>query len=630
VSRRIALLQLPVPDGPGSDVPLAAACLRNAWRRWLAARGIEAGSDKDPWCFVEPPEGLANRGSDPAILDWLAAEAPDVLGFSLYLWNRERSAWLAAEAKARLPDLRCLAGGPEVQDSRLPATDSPAGLPARLAPDSGLMVFDWLVAGPGEAAFVALLARLTGMPAPAEPPAESLFLSRRAAEAVPADAPPRPHPWTDGGLPLGPGRAVHLETVRGCPNKCSYCHYGKQFAQLGFLPEHEASAVIRHAIEAGADELYLMDPSFSQRPRLDEFLGRLAAWNAGRLAIHTELRLEDITPQRARLLREAGVRSVEAGLQSTNPRALAAVGRGWDQQRFERGADCLQREGIRISTGVIAGLPEDGLAEIAATIDYVAGLGLGEGAEAYPLAVLPGTELRRQAAGLGLEYLDRPPYYLLSSPWIDQAGMQEALDYAAERWDRDGLAPVAPSPASARRIRSAPEAAELLAHPARLPLVLDLRLSAGLLADPGSLAALADAGRRWRQGSPSSELRLLVDLDRLPREAELETLRAAFLAPGHLMERLRYYHPDAQGTWSCRIFAMLADPDRLSGWLAAGLDGSADLVVDLAGAAAGKRHALARLLLETDWEQMPFVRTGPEPEPAIKELYGGLENLLLA
>lgn len=636
---RIILLQLPVPDGSGTDIPLAAACLENAWRRWLPAIGLDEAVD--PCRFIKAPGGLANHGSDPALLDWIVSQSPDILGFSLYLWNSERSAWLAARARARCPDLRCLAGGPEVQTNRLPPAHHHKPTTPITVSGADFPDFDWLIAGPGEEPFVELLAGLTGLGGGATVPAgrgAPLFLPRRQALAASAAAVAEAitnhgtaaasHPWLDGSLLLGPDHPIYLETVRGCPNKCSYCFYGKQFKRMLFLPEHLVEAIIRQAVAAGSPELYLMDPSFSQRPALEDFLEKLARWNAnGQLVVHTELRLEDITPRRARLLAAAGVRSVEAGLQSTNPKALAAVGRHWDRQAFERGARLLLDAGIRISTGVIIGLPHDSPTEIRQTIDYVAALGLGSGAEAYPLAVLPGTTLREQANQLGLEYLDRPPYYLLSSPWLDQTGIVDAIAYADETWEREGLAPITPDPLTAYALADAAAAERLLARGAALPRVVNLRLPASLLADAAARNRLLRAGRAWRADSPSSECRLLVELDCLPSPASLEELRGAFLAEGHLLERVRYFHPDPQGTWSCRIFALLSAPELIEPWIAGGLDDHADLVIDLV--AARNRAGLAAGLLATDWDQIPFVRTGHLSFPELGAFYAGMENLIL-
>jgi len=51
---------------------------------------------------------------DTLLADRIARQEPDHVGFSLYLWNSERSLHLAREVKRRSPRTQVLIGGPEV------------------------------------------------------------------------------------------------------------------------------------------------------------------------------------------------------------------------------------------------------------------------------------------------------------------------------------------------------------------------------------------------------------------------------------------------------------------------------------------------------------------------------------
>ncbi len=159
-----------------------------------------------------------------------------------------------------------------------------------------------------------------------------------------------PNPYLTGALRFDPNFQVHLETMRGCSEKCSYCYYGKNYKTIRRFPHEQTVDVIRTASEAGVSEIYIMDPNFQSGP---DFAGRLrdiADANHAHTAIHTELRLEGINEELAGLLKEAGVASVEVGLQSTNPKALEAVHRTFDKKAFERGAELLQKQKIMIKT----------------------------------------------------------------------------------------------------------------------------------------------------------------------------------------------------------------------------------------------------------------------------------------
>ena len=78
-------------------------------------------------------------------------------------------------------------------------------------------------------------------------------------------------------------------------------------------------------------------------------------------------------------------------------------------------------EGIEVRLDMILGLPGDTCDSIRRGLDYLA-----TGAAVFPLqifnlSILPGTDFRRQPAGLGLEFQPRPPYYVLQTPTLDVA-----------------------------------------------------------------------------------------------------------------------------------------------------------------------------------------------------------------
>ena len=107
--RRILLVQLPIPPvGPGpirGNVPLAAGYLKMFAER----RGLDAEYEIDIL-----PTPLANTLGDRAVVAEILAAQPWMVGFTCYLWNIERTLWIAAELKRARPDLRIILGGPEV------------------------------------------------------------------------------------------------------------------------------------------------------------------------------------------------------------------------------------------------------------------------------------------------------------------------------------------------------------------------------------------------------------------------------------------------------------------------------------------------------------------------------------
>ena len=98
----VLLMQLPVPNNPATNVPLAAGYLK----AYAQARGL-----LDHMQIDILPRELADTAGDALLTDAITAQRPDLLGISLYTWNSERSLGLArrparkaaAIAKAKTP-----------------------------------------------------------------------------------------------------------------------------------------------------------------------------------------------------------------------------------------------------------------------------------------------------------------------------------------------------------------------------------------------------------------------------------------------------------------------------------------------------------------------------------------------
>src|SRR5688500_2084064 len=131
---RVLLMQLPVPNNPVLNTPLAAGYLKAyAYAQGLSER-VEIGLLS---------RTLVDNAGDALLADAIVAAMPDVLGVSLYTWNSERSLAIVARARERLPELRVVVGGPEVQRDNLWVLEHPA--------------VDVAVVGEGEQTFVELL-----------------------------------------------------------------------------------------------------------------------------------------------------------------------------------------------------------------------------------------------------------------------------------------------------------------------------------------------------------------------------------------------------------------------------------------------------------------------------------------
>ena len=446
---RVLLVQLPVPNNAALNTPLAAGYLK----AYAAAQGLDAAAGIELL-----PRQLADRAGDALLVDAIVASRPDVLGVSLYTWNSERSLALAARVKARMPGLRVVVGGPEVQRDNAWVLEHPA--------------VDVAVIGEGEQTFAELLRLWSagtrhathiplvhaggglysmdstedgGRETNARCLPSSVFRSepleaiagiayhhgdtiRFTAERVAlSDLSAIPSPYLAGYLDVPADGMLMVEVSRWCPYSCSFCLYGRNMgARLGnrYFGLERVLDEIRWGRERGIGRVHFVEANLNLVPLFRPLMAALADLNAdGAQALYAELRGEHLGDEAVSALAQAGLRVAEVGLQTANPAALRIAHRRTDLRKWAAGTRRLAGRGVEIYLDVILGLPGDDAAGVAETLDFIRREGLGP-YDVFTLQVLPGTATRDQAAEYGLVYQDRPPYYVLATDRLSYAELR--------------------------------------------------------------------------------------------------------------------------------------------------------------------------------------------------------------
>ncbi len=378
----VQLIQLPLHPSTAwestGNIPLASALL-------AAAAALPPQS-----IF---PEGLMNSLGDAALLEELKRRDPELLGVTLYLWNRERSLYLLQNLKKWKPELLIVAGGPEV------TKDNHA-----LLMESSIDLF---VAGEGEsfAADVLSTKRLGAI----------LKTGKKLLGPVVDTNPPDrwPDPYETGYLTPPEGGSVHIETQRGCQCLCSYCAYRRTSPIPRVIPAEKVLKKIRMLHEMGAEELVFLDPTFNSRFDLATLLTGMSDY---RMDCFAEVRSDLIHSEAtADALAQAGFNSLEVGLQTISMEVLHSVGRGGNPLSILKGASLLKESGITPIMDLILGLPGDNPENIELAAIELVNRDLHDQVQTFCLSVLPGTELRMNAEKLGIRYEDRPPYSITQS-----------------------------------------------------------------------------------------------------------------------------------------------------------------------------------------------------------------------
>ncbi len=421
--QKLRLVQLPVPPPAAlaatGNVPLAAGCLG------VAAR--VHGLDRRLCIDVVEPEATDTLG-DTLLADRIARDEPEFVGFSLYLWNSERSLHLAREVKRRSPHTRILVGGPEV------CADNPF-----LLRQSGA---DVAIEGEAEETFPRAMAALlegrspAGVPGVAvrNPLGFSAFAPRPAAGFPLAGY---PSPYLAGLIAVDPQRSTYVETVRGCRSHCTFCFYPRSSGVLRALDVEAGAKLVAGLRDRGAREVVFLDPTFNHRPDLEPLLDALIRENASReLTFFAEVRAEGLTPLQASKLKQAGFDRLEIGLQSVNRETLKGVRRGGSPAMVAEAARMLHGEGIELLVDLIVGLPGDSPDDVLRGVDFLEANDLAGEAQVFPLSLLPGTAMRATAAADGVVFDPAPPYRVRRTASFSEEALLQTLLCAEERLGR--------------------------------------------------------------------------------------------------------------------------------------------------------------------------------------------------
>lgn len=413
---KVLLLQLPIQTHDfffsNENIPLASA--------YLQAIASEEGVEADLL-----PAHLMRYGSDQAILKFIVDTGPGLVGMSCYLWNIERSQFLAGEIKRRLPECTVVVGGPEITPGNL--------LPRHGAVDIG-------VVGEGEEGWRCILRsfpevpRVPGIVLPGK--GRGGQSGRNEVSRPPLGS--RPSPYLQGFLDSQLQRVLWLETVRGCPYRCAYCYYHKRFSRLRAFPLERTLNEVRRAWEQDLKEIVFLDPCFIRRPDIETLLDGIAGINRdGRLELHAESTVEGVDERLAEKMGRAGFVEIEAGVQSVNQRTLRRIHRSFDPRRFLDGFHSLQRRGIEVMVDLIAGLPGDSLGDIRRGIDWVIDREAYDYLMLYPLSLMPSTELKERSDEFGLSSMPFPPYLFTRGPGLEAQEICLAFRYYEERMEED-------------------------------------------------------------------------------------------------------------------------------------------------------------------------------------------------
>lgn len=348
------------------------------------------------------------------ILAKIYREKPDVLAISCYIWNERTVDWLLPELAKILPDTAIWLGGPEVCYN---AEETLLKYPAV----TGVMT------GEGEVSFPGIVEAYEKKTEPRQDllmQVSGLLFRRtdgsfcRTAPAIVEDLDTLPFIY-DNLTPFE-NRILYYESSRGCPFSCAYCVSAReQGLRLKSLPVVEKQ--LQFFLDHRVPQVKFLDRSFNcGQERTLAIWSYLKEQDNGITNFHFELEPQLLTDPEINLLTSLrrGQFQVEIGVQSTNEKTLAALGRKGNYEKLARDVSALLDAGnMHVHLDLIAGLPYENYESFLNSFNDVYRLHPHELQLGF-LKILHGTPLEQETERYGIRHLDKAPYEVLSTNWL--------------------------------------------------------------------------------------------------------------------------------------------------------------------------------------------------------------------
>ena len=163
-------------------------------------------------------------------------------------------------------------------------------------------------------------------------------------------------------------RMFSYKSSRGCPFNCGFC-YNNEFNKRRWRAK-SAERVIEDLSflkkNYGIDAVDFYDDEFYiNRQRALKILEHID------LPTKTDIRIDMITDDFAKRLREIKVFSLLVGIESGSERILKLINKGITVEQIKKGARILAENNIRVVYSAIAGIPTETAEELKATIDLL-------------------------------------------------------------------------------------------------------------------------------------------------------------------------------------------------------------------------------------------------------------------
>lgn len=350
---------------------------------------------------------LSHRGPQRGAR-WIARQKPEVLGVSLFAYNRSDSLRMIEEVGRLSPQTVIVAGGGFAHHYHRELLDRFPSL-------------HHVVRGEGEEAMYRLLCDI----GEGRAPRGTVHGERiRDLDALPFAS---SFPGESVGIDA-PEQYSFIITSRGCPSACTYCcspsFWGRTVAFRS--PENIVDEMERLYRERGIIYFSIRDDNFTLRKERVIRFSRLLRERGVHVLWNCQARVDTVDLEMILEMKRAGLEHIQYGVESGSLRILEMMEKRTTPEVIRRAAEVTRRAGVLLSIYLMAGMPGETEEDIGETMRLIRGIRPHDGIVS-PVALYPGTALFDRLGDTGASG---------DAIWFsrDDSGIYARRDPAAGRW----------------------------------------------------------------------------------------------------------------------------------------------------------------------------------------------------
>ncbi len=351
---------------------------------------------------------------------------PDIVAFSVYIWNVSVISRLCRSIRTIYPETKIILGGPEVS----------YGISHT---DINNEDYDLIVSSEGEIAFPQAVKLLFDMPCNKNISVEGKVIS---AEFI-KNLDDIPFIYNEKNIDNFKNRIIYYETSRGCPFSCAYC-LSSVCGKVRFLSLERVFSDLDFFISHNVEQVKFVDRTFNCNGERAYKIWKYIIDSAheSRTNFHFEIGADLLNDKHIELLKSApsGKIQLEIGIQSTNEDSLKESCRYAPNDKIFKNVSSLRKNNnINLHTDLISGLPYEDYDRFIKSFNDVYPLNAHHLQLGF-LKLLSGAPLNKLIEKHGYVFTQYPPYEILKNNYLsyDEIQSLKEVEDALEKFYNSG------------------------------------------------------------------------------------------------------------------------------------------------------------------------------------------------